>query len=358
VPYKLVAGTRFYERREIKDIIAYFKLIQNPNDAVSLLRVINVPGRGVGERTLTELSNWAKSLGISQYEALKHLSQLENGKVEGEKPPFNRRTTAALAGFLEVIEELRTKSLKLNLVDFFDLVIKKTGYEEYILNGMDGEERWENILELRTVAQEYRDLPPPQGLASFLEGVTLVSDVDGLEEAVDATVLITLHQAKGLEFPVVFIVGMEDGLLPHFRSFGDSEQMEEERRLCYVGITRAKKLVYLVRAFRRSLMGSSTVGIPSRFLEDLPSHLVSGGGLWEERESVAAQALYSWEVRTPQAKLNTPKLKAGDHVHHLQFGDGVVVSTKKIKDDVEVVIAFNGAVKKLLLSYANLGKVE
>jgi len=356
VPYRLVAGTRFYARREIKDMIACFKLTQNPYDRVSLLRIINVPGRGIGERTLSELSNWAKSLGISQYEALKHLSQLEGGNDERGYPSFNQRTRGALVGFINLIEEFRSQSRKLNLVDLFDLVIKKTGYKEYILNGLDGEERWENVLELRTVAGEYRDLPPPQGLAAFLEGVTLVSDVDGLEEGVDAAVLITLHQAKGLEFPVVFIVGMEDGLLPHFKSFGAPEQMEEERRLCYVGITRAKKLVYLVRAFRRSLIGSSSVSIPSRFLKDIPHHLVSGGGLWEEKKNLVAQSLYSWGERTPASSFNTPELKDGDRVHHVQFGDGVVVSTKSVKDDVEVVVAFNGAVKKLLVSYAKLEK--
>ena len=137
-------------------------------------------------------------------------------------------------------------------------------------------------------------MKPAEGLAAFLEGVTLVSDVDGLDETVDAVTLITLHQAKGLEFPVVFIVGMEDGILPHFKSFDDPEQMEEERRLCYVGITRAKQRVYLVRAFRRSLMGSSMVSRPSRFLEDIPRHLIASSGLWEREESQVMPSIYSW----------------------------------------------------------------
>jgi len=201
-------------------------------------------------------------------------------------------------------------------------------------------------------------LEPSEGLATFLEGVTLVSDVDQLDESVDAVTLITLHQAKGLEFPVVFMVGMEDGILPHFRSFDTPEQMEEERRLCYVGITRAKQRVYLIRAFRRSLMGSSTVNSPSRFLSDIPQHLITGGGLWQGEENQIAAAIYSWD-RASAPSATSLELKAGDHVHHAQFGDGVVVSCQPVKDDAEVVVAFDGAgIKKLLLSFAKLEKVE
>ena len=355
-PYKLVAGTRFYERREIKDIIAYLRLIQNPYDSVSLLRVINVPGRGIGQQTIARLSNWAKSMSIPEYEGLQLIAKPENS--EEHQPPFSPRITKALAGFVSLIQEFIARSQELNLVDLLDLVIKRTGYEEYLLGGADGEERWENILELRTVAKQYRDLKPPQGLAAFLEGVTLVSDVDGLDGSVDAVTLITLHQAKGLEFPVVFIVGMEDGILPHFKSFDDPAQMEEERRLCYVGVTRAKQRVYLVRAFRRSLMGSSTVNRPSRFLQDIPQHLISGGGLWQGEESLATTAMYSWGKASAPG-LTVLELKAGNHVRHAQFGDGIVVSCKPVKDDTEVVIVFKGAgIKKLLLSFAKLEKVE
>ena len=239
MPYKLVAGTRFDERREIKDIIAYLRLIQNPYDSVSLLRIINVPQRGIGQRSLIELSQWARSNGITEYRALQRLAETREGTEP--QPPFNSRTMRALTGFIDMMGGLIAKSRQLNLVDLFDLVIEKSGYREYILSGLDGEERWENILELRTVVQEYRDLKPADGLAAFLEGVTLVSDVDGLEESVAAVTLITLHQANGLEFPVVFIVGMEEGVLPHMRSFDDPGQMEEDRRVCYEGVTRARQ---------------------------------------------------------------------------------------------------------------------
>jgi len=352
-PYKLVAGTRFYERREIKDVIAYLRVIQNPYDSVSLLRIINVPGRGIGQRSLSELSRWARSLGVPEYGALQLINE-----QEGHQPPFSSRITKALADFLGLMEGFIVRSQELNLIDLLDLVVESSRYKEYMLSEVDGEERWENILELRTVAQQYRDLKLRDGLAAFLEGVTLVSDVDSLDESVDAVTLITLHQAKGLEFPVVFIVGMEDGILPHFKSFDDPAQIEEERRVCYVGVTRAKQRVYLVRAFRRSLMGRSGATYPSRFLSDIPQHLITGSGMWQGEERLATTALYSWN-RASTPSLAVPELKAGDHVHHTQFGDGVVVSCQPVKDDSEVVVVFSGlGIKKLLLSFAQLEKVE
>jgi len=355
-PYKLVAGTRFYERREVKDIIAYLRFIQNPKDSVSLLRIINVPGRGIGQKSQSQLSSWAKSLGVSQYEALKLIAKPDKDE---QQPHFNSRIVKALAGFQELMQELIDRSQELGLVDLFDLVIKKTGYEEYLLGEKDGEERWENILELRTVAQEYRHLESGEGLTVFLEGVTLVSDVDGLDETVDTVTLVTLHQAKGLEFPVVFIVGVEDGILPHFKSLADPQQMEEERRLCYVGITRAKQRVYLVYAFRRSLMGSQMVTTPSRFLKDIPQHLINKGDLWQREESQVMPSSSSWK-KAPAPPADTPELKPGDHVRHAQFGDGVVVNCKPVRDDKEVLVAFTSGVgvKKLLLSFANLEKTE
>ncbi len=229
VPYKLVAGTRFYERREIKDIVAYLRLIQNPDDSVSLLRIINVPVRGIGQSSLRQLSSWAKSLGVSEYRALQLLAET---KVDEEhQPPFSSRTIKALTAFVGLMAEFIARSREMDPVDLLDLVVARCGYKEYVLAGLDGEERWDNILELRTVAQQYHHLKPPEGLTAFLEGVTLASAVDELGESLDVVTLITLHQAKGLEFPVVFIVGMEDGILPHFKSFDDPAQMEEERRL-------------------------------------------------------------------------------------------------------------------------------
>jgi len=355
-PYRLVAGTRFYERREIKDIIAYLRFIYNPLDSVSLARTINVPQRGIGQQTQAKLSSWAKSMGVSGYETLK-LMVASEVKETADQPQFNPHTRRLLTDFLNLMEEFIARSRELNLVELFDLVTERSGYKRYIMNGTDGEERWDNIIELRNVAQKYRHFEPPEGLAEFLEEVTLVSDVDGLDESVSAVTLITLHQAKGLEFPVVFIVGMEDGILPHFRSFDDPDQMEEERRLCYVGITRAKQKAYLVRAFRRTLMGRSGATEPSRFLRDIPQHLIASSGWWQGEENQTTPSIYSWN-KTPVSSPVTLELKAGDHVLHTQFGKGVVVSCQPVKDDAEAVVAFNGGVKKLLLSFAHLEKLE
>jgi DNA helicase-2/ATP-dependent DNA helicase PcrA len=358
-PYKLVAATRFYERREVKDIIAYLRVIQNPHDNVSLQRIINVPGRGIGQQSQSQLLSWAKSKNISLYEALR----LVVAKKEKEKhlPQFSPRVFRSLEAFAGLLHELIRGSKNLDLLKLFDLVVKKTGYKEYILGGENGEERWDNILELRTVAGDYRQLKAGEGLTSFLEGVTLVADVDGLDETVEAVTLVTLHQAKGLEFPIVFIIGVEDGILPHFKSLDEPTQLEEERRLCYVGITRAKQRVYLVYAFRRNLMGSSMVSKPSRFLKDIPQHLIAPNYRWQGEESQVMPAVYSWnKAKTPAPRRDIAEFKAGDHVRHVQFGEGVVVSCQPVKDDKEVVVAFGRGVgvKKLLLSFAGLEKKE
>jgi DNA helicase-2/ATP-dependent DNA helicase PcrA len=354
MPYKLVAGTRFYERREVKDIIAYLRLVQNSSDTVSLLRIINVPQRGIGQRSLDELTGWARSQGVPEYRALQLLTQ---SKDTGGDISLSQRTAKALAGFSVMMERFIEKSHDLNTVELFDLIVESSGYKQYLVGMPDGEERWENVLELRGVAQDYRDLPPAEGLAAFLEGVALVSDVDSLPEKLDTVTLITLHQAKGLEFPVVFIVGMEDGILPHIRSIDDPGQLEEERRLCYVGITRAEKRVYLVHAFRRQLMGSSSVNRPSRFLEDIPSHLITGKSVWESEDAWdSSKTPNGSKTFTPPADL--PEFKPGDHIRHEQFGDGVVVSYQKTRTDVEVTVAFDGVgVKRFLLSFARIQKI-
>jgi DNA helicase II / ATP-dependent DNA helicase PcrA len=353
MPYKLVAGTRFYERREVKDIIAYLRLIQNPNDMVSLMRVINVPQRGIGERSLDELSRWAQSRGVNEYRALKLLAESMDSSAE---LPFSARTVKTLAGFAAMLESFIEKSKELDMVKLFDMVVEKSGYKQYITGLVDGDERWENTLELRGVTQDYKDLSPQEGLTAFLEGVALVSDVDDLPEKTETVTLITLHQAKGLEFPVVFIIGMEEGILPHYKSIDDPAQLEEERRLCYVGITRAKKKVYLVRAFRRHLMGSSAVNKPSRFLLDIPSNLITRGGVTAKEDEWSTTTIEAQEERAKRIT-DIPEFKSGDHVKHEQFGDGVVVNYHKTKNDAEVVVAFDGAgVKRFLLSFAKIEK--
>jgi DNA helicase-2/ATP-dependent DNA helicase PcrA len=353
VPYKLVGGIRFYQRREIKDIIAYLRLIQNPSDSISLARIINVPGRGIGQRTLAELSGWAKNQDMPLYAALKLVADKKG-------PALTPRANYALKSFFDLIDELITRSQELSLTGLLDAVLEGTGYKGHILNEEDGEERWENVQELYTVARDYNELRPAEALAAFLEKASLYSDTDELNEKVEATTLITLHQAKGLEFPVVFIVGMEEGLLPHRRSLEDPDELEEERRLCYVGVTRAQRQVYLLHTYRRSLFGGSSATQRSRFLQDIPPQLTTRKGLWEEEEKeeefTPVTALFSKPAAKP---LSTLRLEIGDYVQHKIFGDGIVINCSPNKDDQEITVAFEGAgVKRLLLSLAPLEKIE
>jgi len=353
VPYKLVGGTRFYQRREVKDIIAYLRLIHNPQDNVSLSRIINVPSRGVGQRTLSQLQSWAKAHDASLFEALKQVGH--NVIASEAKQSLPLRIAQALAGFDVLMAELIAQSRELSLSGLLDEIWEHTRYREYILDKEDGEERWENVMELKSVASEYDELDPEEALTAFLEKVSLVSDIDELDEKADAVTLITLHQAKGLEFPAVFIVGLEEGILPHRKSFDDPEELEEERRLCYVGITRAKKRLHLLRSYRRSLFGGSTANPPSRFLQDISPHLISPRGLWEVSPSPVANA-YSQPSPRP---FSTLTLKVGDHVRHSKFGHGIVMNCNPTRADQELTVAFEEAgVKKLLASLAPLEKIE
>jgi len=354
LPYKLVGGTRFYQRREIKDVIAYLRIIHNPADSISLTRIINIPGRGIGQRTLAELSGWAKNQDMSLYSALKMVADKKG-------PALTPRANYALKSFFDLIDKIIARNQELSLTGLLNEVLEQTRYKEHVLSEENGEERWENIQELFTVARDYDELNPSEALTTFLEKVSLVSDVDELDEKVDATTLITLHQAKGLEFPVVFIVGMEEGLLPHRRSMEDPDELEEERRLCYVGVTRAQQRVYLLHTYRRNLFGGSSATLPSRFLQDIPKQLIASQGLWEEDkdkedEFTPVTTLYSKSAAKPFSNL---KLEIGDRVQHKMFGEGVVINCSPNKDDQEITVAFEGAgVKHLLLSLAPLEKIE
>jgi DNA helicase-2/ATP-dependent DNA helicase PcrA len=255
--------------------------------------------------------------------------------------------------------ELITHSHELSPSTLLDTVLERTRYKEHILNREDGDDRWENIMELRSVASEYDDLNPEESLAMFLEKISLISDIDELDEKAEAVTLITLHQAKGLEFPVVFIVGLEEGILPHRKSFDNPEEMEEERRLCYVGVTRAKERLYLLRSYRRSLFGSSTANPPSRFLQDISSHLIITKELWEESSTPVVNPPFNWASQSAPSPIDTLALKVGDHVHHSKFGSGIVMNCFHTRDDQELTVAFEEAgIKKLLSSLAPLEKIE
>jgi DNA helicase-2/ATP-dependent DNA helicase PcrA len=371
IPYRLVGGTRFYERREVKDIIAYLRLIQNPFDSVALMRVINVPPRGIGDRTVAELNRWSRERDIPAYAGLQLVADAERDSPEsnvgagaGDEAahPFQKRTVGALLRFLGLLNELISMSRSATLSDLVAAVLDRTDYKAYLLAHPDGEERWENVLELRAVAMQYDEIAPGRVLPAFLEDVALLTDVDEYDERSDTVTLITLHAAKGLEFPVVFITGMEEGLLPHMRSLesGNPEQVEEERRLCYVGMTRAKELLYLVRAHHRAYGGNR---IASRFLADIPPSLMVPSG------RVSSPALFSSRggqvrrrVHTDEDTLAAPSgdsFRAGDRVRHPRFGEGVVVSCDRSGSDYQVVVAFSGeaGIKKLLLSFATLERL-
>jgi DNA helicase-2/ATP-dependent DNA helicase PcrA len=280
IPYKVIGSRKFYDRKEIKDMLAYMRLIANPHDDLSLQRVINVPNRKVGPKTLGELQLWANEHNSSLYDAT---ASIERHSTLG------KAAKNALTNFHQLIEDLRGAVDELHLPELLDRIAERSGYGPELRAASEGEEldRWGNVLELRRVAEDYSEIETRTALELFLENVALVGGADTvqsgengslLEEGTDAVTLITLHAAKGLEYPVVFIVGMDEGSLPHSRSVDKPEQVEEERRLAYVGFTRAMKRLYLVRARRRSLFGETQSTEPSRFLSDIPIHLLDQQG--------------------------------------------------------------------------------
>ena len=361
--YKLVGGVRFYQRKEVKDLIAYLRLIGNPQDDVSLVRAINVPRRGIGAKSMDDLSRWATSRGISMYGALESLNEDPQDGVS-LRTALSSRAAAQMAAFLALAQELAEESTRIDVVALIDSVLERTRYQQYVAEHYDfPEERWENIMELRRAAEEFKEEEPPQGLTLLLERLALVADADNYEESADSLTLITLHQAKGLEFPVVFMVGMEEGLLPHFRSLDDPGQLEEERRLCYVGMTRAKDRLYMLRAFRRRFAGGYGPSLPSRFLQEVPAsirepRLPDASGLTPTQRG----RISDWEPSMAEPAKDTPALPglaSGDKVRHPIFGEGMVVSCTASAGDNEITVAFvDAGVKKLLQSLARLEKLE
>ncbi|MGQ9584491.1 MAG: ATP-dependent helicase [Anaerolineae bacterium] len=364
MPYRLVGATRFYARREVKDLLAYMRLVHNPYDQVSLSRIINTPPRGIGAKTWEQLQTWAAAQGIPPYDVLHRLWLAEQGEEDARglaSPSFGARAEKALLAFADFLEEALEARQERNVLDLFDQVLTRSGYADYVQDGSpEGEERWANVQELRNVAATYQHLAPEAGLTAFLEEVALVSDVDNLEEVADAPVLMTLHMAKGLEFPVVFITGLDEGMLPHSRSLDDPDEMEEERRLCYVGITRAKDRLYLVHTFRRSLYGSEELSEPSRFLQDIPPRLLQGRDGPSPASRRGADRLTRWPAQdVERARVATPSFQVGDRVRHPTFGPGLVMRSTPVGDDQEVVVVFEKAgFKKLLAGMARLEKAE
>lgn len=343
--YKLVGATRFYARKEIKDVLAYLRIVNNPADFVSLKRVINTPTRGIGEGGFAALEQASRAARVPPLEAIKR------GLVQG-------RAAKPLAEFGAIWEKWVALRDDVSVGQLFDQIVKTSGYREFCKDGTDeGEDRWANVMELRNVAAGAGDAP----LSDFLNDVALVSETDNYEESAAAPTLLTLHAAKGLEFRVVFIVGLLDGVLPHSRTLDNPEEIAEERRLFYVGITRAKERLYLLRSFRRGQWGQSDVFEPSRFLRDLPNTLVDGN---LKKNSEIQRDVTRWDAPTPAparpaaASLQTgAKFKPGDRVTHARFGGGIVIRSMVVRDDEEVDVFFEGVgAKKLSAMLSGLKK--
>jgi DNA helicase-2/ATP-dependent DNA helicase PcrA len=347
LPYRLVGAQRFYGRREVKDLIAYLRLIHNPLDQVSLLRVLNVPPRGLGAKAVQSLLETAERESRAPYSLALDLAKDE---VSAGTAGLGR-STKGLQSFGRALQGWLDDRDRLPLPSLIDRVLDDIDYRSHIDDGTEeGADRWANVMELRGVAQEMEGLD----LTGFLEHVALISDQDTLTDSMNVPTLLTLHAAKGLEFPVVFIIGLDEGVLPHQRALEDSEELAEERRLFYVGLTRAKDRLFLVRTFRRRSSGVSAMCEPSRFLLDIPADLVEGdhAGIL-----TAAQASFQrqtrWDTRT--AAPAATRFRVGMHVRHPRFGEGIVMSSRLDGDDEEVTITFaSEGVKRLAASLAKL----
>ena len=401
IPYKIVGGLKFYERKEIKDIISYLRLIQNPSDNLSLKRIINEPKRGIGKTSLENIEQIANVNEISMYEVIKYADKFGLNRVF-----LNSRD------FINVIEELRSKKDELVISELIKQTLKKTGYTKALEdeNTIEAENRIENLEEFLTVAMEFEEESADNGLSEFLEGITLSSDIDDMEETDDSVTLMTLHSAKGLEFPVVFLVGMEDGIFPGSKSMFEPKDLEEERRLCYVGITRAKQYLFLTCSQKRTIFGSTSYNPVSRFLNEIPKELLDGyeeafenqkeednifkdskfswtygsqnaskiktykidSGNSSQREPVAAkQKENNFVFRTAESFLNSigkssneknvdlSQYKAGIRVFHKKFGEGTINSVEPEGEDLKVDIDFDKAGhKRLMAKFANLQVIE
>jgi DNA helicase-2/ATP-dependent DNA helicase PcrA len=360
-PYKLVGAQRFYGRREVKDIIAYLRVIHNPADDISMARVINTPPRSIGEKTVQQLQQTAQQANTSMGDVLMNLA---DGPESQFWPAFAPSTANKLADFGSRLVDWRSLNAQITLPTLFSRILKDIDYKGYIDDeSEEGEDRWENVEELLRLAYEFEE----KGLPDFLENLALVSDQDTIPDSVNATTLMTLHAAKGLEFPIVFITGLDEKILPHSRSLDEPEEMEEERRLFYVGMTRAKDRLYLVRADMRTGYGSFSDADPSRFLKDIPDRLL------EHPQSVrptlrhyshetswnAPQQVPTWRGSQGKVQNSVPIVKqryqANMHVIHPVWGEGLVMESKIMDGDEILDVTFDSVgFKRLAASLANL----
>ena len=361
IPYTMVGGTKFYDRKEIKDVLAYLRLLYNPEDSLSLTRIINVPKRNIGATTMEKVAAYAEGEGISLFEALSSPDAI----------PVTKRAQTALENFAAMIFDLLNDIDGMDVLSLIEKVIKDTGYGEMLDKDAEhdpqGESRKENVGEFLSVAKDYMDSNPDGNLQDFLENVALVSDVDDFESSDSKVTLMTLHSAKGLEFPVVFLAGLDEGLFPHSRTLMDPEQIEEERRLAYVGITRAERQLYVTNAITRTMYGRISAYMPSRFLGEIPPELVEE----YKRKSAMPQSrmtavpgqqrvsILSKPVATslPKKHAVTDSFAKGDKVRHKIWGIGTVLDVIGDGPNMQMKIQFpTKGVRQVVVKYAPLEK--
>ena len=396
IPYKVIGGLKFYERKEIKDIIAYLRLIHNSADNLSLKRIINEPKRGIGKTSIEQIQEISDKTGNSMYEIIRNAQEYGLTRVFSNSRDF-----------IEQIEYLKSKKDELKISDLIKETLNKTGYTKALENenSVEAETRIENLEEFLTVAIEFEEESADNTLAEFLENITLSSDIDGMEDQDNSITLMTLHSAKGLEFPVVFLVGMEEGIFPGYKSIGEPQALEEERRLFYVGITRAKQYLYLTCAKHRTIFGSTSYNQVSRFVKEIPEELLEGYAEVVERKSVDKEEFkdygYRWsygkgqtvktfkmseedksavaktigeqgtkseyQYRTAESFLNSikqnnqtndvdlSKYQVGQRVYHKKFGEGTITKLEQEGNDIKVDLEFDKAGhKRLMAKFAGL----
>ncbi len=356
LPYKLVGAQRFYGRREVKDILSYLRLCHNTHDEASLLRVINTPRRKIGRKTIDTLRSQSRADDLNMSAVLLSITSQEDSPYIAA---YSSAALKALYAFGEKLLRWHALASDASPLDLMDRIIVDVDYQSYLEDGTDeGIERWENVMELRRLAAEYKE----RLLVDFLEETALVSDQDTYNPSANAPTMLTLHASKGLEFPVVFIVGMEDGTLPHSRSFDDPEEMAEERRLLYVGITRAKDRLYLLHSLNRRRFGYTEPADISRYLNDIPHELIDGGrpsGIEYslKKRKFEIQTRWKSEIKQPKPE-PIAQFQAGDSISHSIFGEGEVLDSKLEDGDEIVEIIFEGGIKKrLIAALANLKKL-
>lgn len=390
LPYKVIGGLKFYERKEIKDIIAYLRLIYNSADNLSLKRIINEPKRGIGKTSLDRIQEISEKSGISMYDVIKDADKYELSRVYANSRDF-----------IEQIEELKAKKDSLKISDLIKETLNRTGYTKALEleSSVEAETRIQNLEEFLTVAIEFEEESADNTLAEFLENITLSSDIDSMEEQEDSVTLMTLHSAKGLEFPVVFLVGMEEGIFPGYKSIGEPKELEEERRLFYVGITRAKQYLYLTCAKHRTIFGATSYNQISRFVNEIPDELLEGyaeivennskpkdefgdfGYRWsygkgqtvktykmgeEDKKEIQSANDTAFQYRTAESflsalknnnsnQIDLSKYKVGQRVYHKKFGEGTITKLEEEGNDIKVDLEFDKVGhKRLMAKFAGL----